>query len=81
MHAAIFDDRQLKIAVEGGGRYWMPFHASKPERDETAIVKVGPPPRCNRSGPCQLLSNCPAPIRQRPTVEPVKQNTRVERLQ
>jgi len=43
MHAAIINDRQLKIAVEGGGRYWMPFHASKPERDETAIVKVGPP--------------------------------------
>ena len=43
MHAVIINDRQLKIAVEGGGRYWMPFHASKPERDETAIVKVGPP--------------------------------------
>ena len=47
MHAAIFDDRQLKIAVEGGGRYWMPFHASKPIRNrqsERDGVKVGPPP-------------------------------------
>ena len=51
MHAVIINDRQLKIAVEGGGRYWMPFHASKPERDETAIVKVGPPPAAIGAAP------------------------------
>jgi hypothetical protein len=48
MHAAIFDDRQLKIAVEGGGRDWMPFHVSKPirnrqsERDEHCEGEAAP---------------------------------------
>ena len=54
MHAAIFDDRQLKIAVEGGGRYWMPFHASKPIRNrqsERDGVKVGPPPAAIGAAP------------------------------
>ena len=57
MLTVIIYDRQFEIAVEGCGRYWMPFHASerirnrKSERDETASVKVGPPPTLHLERP------------------------------